>query len=91
MPLHPQEGHTCTNFVGTQPRIRQGRARPSRGRFKHPVRMQAFLCDLLDALASTGIRMPAVGGMPECIWHNPNRRGPCLSLLHSPLGAGATA
>ena len=32
------------------------------------------MCDLLDALASTGIRMPAAGGMPECVWHNPNRR-----------------
>lgn len=38
------------------------------------------MCDLLDALASTGIRMPAAGGIPECVWHNPNRRA--ALLLH---------
>ncbi|KAK9827384.1 hypothetical protein WJX81_005044 [Elliptochloris bilobata] len=45
--------------------------RAGRGR-EDPGSLEAFMCDQLDALASTGIRMPEVGGMPECVWHNPN-------------------
>ena len=34
---------------------------------------QAFMCDQLNMLATTGIQLPAAGGLPACIWHNPNR------------------
>ena len=42
---------------------------------------QAFMCDQLRMLDTTGIQMPAAGGLPDCIWHNPNRCAtPCVLL-----------
>ena len=45
------------------------------------------MCDQLDALASTGIRMPVTGGLPECVWHNPNRRAALPATRSSYSGA----